>query len=47
MRARGKQRGSGMYFERNVVISDTDLQFLLPDDILFGPVCVIFPRGTS
>jgi hypothetical protein len=31
------------YFERDVIISDADLQLLLPDDIFLWPVCVVFP----
>lgn len=32
------------YLERNVVISNTNLQLLLPDDVLLGPFCVIFSK---
>lgn len=33
----------GTYFERDVVISDANLQLLLSDDVLLWPVRVIFP----
>jgi len=31
------------HFEGNMIISDADFELLLPDDVLFWPVRVIFP----
>ena len=33
----------GTYLECDVVISNTDLELLLPNNILFWPVRVVFP----
>lgn len=42
----GQRRGKNSvtpYLECDVVVPDTDLQFLLPNDVFLWPVRVVFP----
>jgi hypothetical protein len=40
----GKKRSmEGTYLERDMVIANTDLELLLPNNVLFWPVRVVFP----
>jgi len=40
-----KTKRNQTYLKCDVVIPHSDLELLLPHDVLFWPVCVVFPRG--